>query len=58
LGAEQEREAVVLLAELLLDGVRKRRAGVSAGAFDGGCSGVIGGVVSPATKGGKARKAA
>jgi hypothetical protein len=39
---EQEREAVALLAELLLDAAaRKRRAVASPGAFGGATGGVI-----------------
>jgi len=58
LSAGQEREAIALLAALLLDAVPKRRGGVSGGAFEGGSRGVIGGVVPLPAKAGKARKAA
>ena len=58
LSAEQEREAVVLLAELLLDVARKRRGGVSGGAFGGGSGSAIGGAIPLPVGRGKARKAA
>ncbi len=58
LSAEQEREAVTLLAEMLLDVVRNGRGSVSGSAFDGGSDRVIGGVVSAPAGAGKARKAA
>jgi hypothetical protein len=58
LSAEREREAVALLAELLLAVARKYGAGVSGGVLDGGSDGATGGVVSLPAKAGKARKAA
>jgi hypothetical protein len=58
LSAEQERDAVAVLAELLLDVARKRRGGGSGSGLDGGSGGAIGGVVSLPARAGKARKAA
>jgi hypothetical protein len=54
----QEREAVALLAELLLDAVAKRRGVPSGGALVGASDGVIGSVVSLPEKRGNAREAA
>lgn len=45
LSAEQEQEAVSLLAELLLDAAAKRRGVRSGGVIDGACGGVIGSVI-------------
>ena len=45
LSAEQEREAVSLLAELLLDAAAKRRGLLSGGVIDGASDGAIGGVI-------------
>ena len=51
LSAEQEGEAVALLAELLLDVVRKRRGGACGGGLGGGSGGAIGGAVTlPASR--------
>jgi hypothetical protein len=47
LSPEHERDAVTLLAELLLDAAGKRRAGVSGGALDSASGGAIGSVVAP-----------
>ncbi len=58
LSTAQEREAVGLLAQLLLDIARKHPGGVSGSAFDGGLDRGIGGVVSLPAEAGKARKAA
>jgi hypothetical protein len=58
LSVEQEREAVALLAELLLDAARKRRDGVSGGVLGGASDRASGSVASFAEKAGKARKAA
>jgi hypothetical protein len=44
LSEEQRREAVALLADLLLDAARRRArvsAGVSAGVIDGACGSVV-----------------
>jgi hypothetical protein len=54
----QEREAVALLAELLLDAVAKRRGLHSVGAFDSVSDGAIGRVVPFPEKRGNAREAA
>jgi hypothetical protein len=53
-----EREAVALLAELLLDAAAKRRGRVSGGVMDGVIGGAIGGVASSGEQAGKAREAA
>jgi hypothetical protein len=58
LSAEQERDAVAVLSELLLDVARQRQASASGSALDGGSGGAIGGVVSLPASAGKARKAA
>lgn len=58
LRAAQEREAVALLAELLLDAAAKRRGVRSGGVIDGVSGGVIGSVVPFPEKRGKAREAA
>ena len=58
LGAERERDAVAVLADLLLDVVRKRRGSVSGSGLDGSSGGAIGGAVSPPASEGRARKAA
>ena len=58
LSRQQEREAVALLAELLLDVARKRPPGAFSGVFDGASDRASGSVVSFAEKAGKARKAA
>lgn len=42
LSVEQERDAVAVLAEVLLDVARKRRASVSGGDLAGGSGGAIG----------------
>lgn len=56
LGPEQKREAVALLAELLLDAASKR-AVVSAGGLGGASTGASGGVVPFPWRAGKARRA-
>jgi hypothetical protein len=56
--AAQEREAVALLAELLLDEAAKRRGLHSAGALDSASGGAIDGVVSFPGKRREAREAA
>jgi hypothetical protein len=56
LAPELEREAVALLAELLLDAAAKRRGRGSV--LDGVSGGAIGGVVSEGEKAGKGREAA
>jgi hypothetical protein len=58
LGAEQERDAVAVLAELLLGVAVKGRGGVSGGGLDGGSGGAIDGVGSLQARTGKAPKAA
>jgi hypothetical protein len=58
LSAAQEREAVGLLAGLLLEVARERRGGVLGCAFDGGSGGVIGGVVQLPGERGNAREVA
>lgn len=58
LSTQQEREAVALLAELLLDVARKRPAGAFNDVLDSASDRASGSVVSPAEKAGKARKAA
>ena len=58
LTAAQEREAVALLAELLLDVAAKRRGLHSAGAFDSASDGAIGSVVQFPERRAKAREAA
>lgn len=58
LAPDLEREAVALLAELLLDAAAKRRARACGGAFDGVFDGAIPGVVSSGEQAGKAREAA
>jgi hypothetical protein len=57
LSEEQRREAVALLADLLLDAA-KRRARVSAGASDGVIDGASGSVVRFPERRGKARRCA
>ncbi|MGH3008393.1 MAG: hypothetical protein ACRDLM_03170 [Gaiellaceae bacterium] len=54
---EQRREAVALLADLLLDAARKR-ARVSSGASDGVIDGASGSVVPLPDRRGKARRSA
>ena len=56
--AAQEREAVALLSELLLDSAAKRRGLHSVGAFDGASGGAIGSAVQLPEKREKARDAA
>ncbi len=58
LTAAQEREAVALLAELLLDAAAKRRGLHSVGALDSASGGVIDSVVPFPQMCGKAREAA
>jgi hypothetical protein len=58
LSAERERNAVGVLAELLLGVAVKGRGGARGGGLDGGSAGVIGVVVSLSASEGKARKAA
>jgi hypothetical protein len=58
LAAGAEREAVALLAELLLDAAAKRRGRRSGGVIDGAFDGATGSVVSMPEQGGKAREAA
>jgi hypothetical protein len=58
LSAERERDAVAVLAELLLGVAVKGRGGVSGSVLDGGSGGAIGGVGSLPASAGKARKAA
>jgi hypothetical protein len=59
LSGEQEREAVALLAELLLDAAaRKRRVVASAGAFGGATGGATGSVIPFPERRGNAREAA
>jgi hypothetical protein len=55
---EMEREAVALLAELLLDAGRKRRGVRSGGGFDGVMGGASGGVASLPDESARARRAA
>jgi len=57
LSEEQRREAVALLADLLLEGARKR-AGVSGGGSDGVMGGASGGVAESSDGRGKARRCA
>jgi len=57
LSEEQRREAVALLADLLLEAARKR-AGVSGGVSDGVIDGVSGSVAEFADGRGKARRCA
>ena len=57
LSEEQRREAVALLADLLLEAARKR-AGVSGGASDGVIDGASGVVVEFPDERGKARRCA
>jgi hypothetical protein len=54
----QERDAVALLAELLLDAAVKRRGLHSVGALDSASGGAIGSVVKFPEERGKAREAA
>jgi hypothetical protein len=54
----QEREAVALLAELLLDAVAKRRGLRYGGALESAFDGAIGGVVPFPEKRGNAHEAA
>ena len=59
LSGEQEREAVALLAELLLDAsARKRRVVASPGAFGGASGGATCSVIPLLEKRGNAREAA
>lgn len=58
MSAEQREEAVALLAQLLLDAVRKRRGVVSGGVSAGALDGASGSVVSFPEKPGKARDVA
>jgi len=60
LSGEQEREAVALLAELLLDaaGARKRRLVASSGAFGSASGGATGSVIPFPERRGNAREAA
>lgn len=58
LSGAQEREAVVLLAQVLLDVARKGRGSVCGGGFAGGSGGAISGGDSLRAGSGKARKAA
>jgi len=58
LSPQQEREAVTLLAELLLDVARRRPARAFSGVLDGASDRASGSVVSFAEKAGRARKAA
>jgi hypothetical protein len=58
LSAEQERDAVAVLAELLLDVAVKGRGGVCGGALDGGSDSAIGSAIALPTSAGKVRKAA
>jgi hypothetical protein len=58
LGYEQRREAVDLLAALLLDAACKRRGVRSGGAFDSVIDGASGGIASLRDEGAKARRAA
>jgi hypothetical protein len=58
LSPEQEREAVALLSELLLDVARKCPARAFSGVVGGASDRASGSVVSFAEKAGKARKAA
>ena len=55
---EQEREAVVLLAELLLDATRKRRVVASPGALGGASGDATGSVIPFPERRGDAREAA
>jgi hypothetical protein len=57
LSEEQRREAVALLADLLLEAARKR-AGVSGGGSDGVIGGGSSGVAEPSDGRGKARRCA
>jgi hypothetical protein len=59
LSGEQEREAVDLLAELLLDAAaRKRRVVASSGAFGSASGGATGSVIPFPERRGNAREAA
>lgn len=58
LAPELEREAVALLAELLLAAAAKRGGRASGGVLDGVFGGAIPGVVSSGEQAGKAREAA
>jgi hypothetical protein len=59
LSGEQQREAVALLAELLLDAAsRKRRVLASAGAFGGASGGATCSVISLPGRRGNAREVA
>jgi hypothetical protein len=58
LSDEQRREAVGLLAELLVDAARRREGVVSGGGFDGVLGGASGGVASLPNEGVGARRAA
>jgi hypothetical protein len=57
LSEEQRREAVALLADLLLEAARKR-AGVSGGGSDGVFGGASGGVAESSDGRGEARRCA
>jgi hypothetical protein len=57
LSEEQRREAVALLADLLLEAARKR-PGVSGGGSDGVIGGASGGVAESSDGRGKARRCA
>ncbi|MGH2854006.1 MAG: hypothetical protein ACRDLF_07415 [Solirubrobacteraceae bacterium] len=54
LSPEQEREAVALLAQLLLDATTKCAAGVSGGVLGGAYPGAFGGATSSPAMPGKA----
>ncbi len=55
---EQEREAVVLLADLLLDAAARKRVVASSGAFGGAFDGATDSVVPFPERRGDAREAA
>jgi hypothetical protein len=55
---DERREAVGLLAELLVDAARKREGVPSGGGFDGVLGGTSGGVASPPDEGASALRAA
>jgi hypothetical protein len=58
LGDEQRREAVELLAELLIDAARTSTVVVSGGGFPGALDGASGGVAPLPNEGVRARRAA
>jgi hypothetical protein len=58
LSDEQHREAVALLAELLIDAARTREGVVSGGGFPGALGGVSGGVAPLPDNDAAARRAA